>query len=317
MIETVARVNLMVNEVLKIKKNRLCPDILTGKERRIALVSGIYGDELQGPYICYEVIRRIKKDFDKLTGIVDIYPCINPLGMEAKTREIPASELDMNELFPGAKSGAMGEYSASCLIDDIVSPKEGPKAEFCLDIHGSNLYLNEIPQLRLNDDKVDEIMPYASKLNTDMVWIHPSNQVKEGSMVYELNARGVIACVTESTAAYKLDQDAGKQLVDGIFALMKYMDIWQGEVAPVKKPEVAFDNQITYVNSESSGLFIPSVGLAEYVDAGVRIGSVVNVLTGTVEEKVIAPKAGMICAIREYPAIEIGSLLARIVGSPE
>ena len=101
--------------------------------------------------------------------------------------EIPASELDMNELFPGAKSGAMGEYSASCLIDDIVSPKEGPKAEFCLDIHGSDLYLKEIPQIRMNDDMVDDIMPYASKLNTDMVWIHPSNQVKEGSMVYELN----------------------------------------------------------------------------------------------------------------------------------
>ena len=41
MIETVARVNLMVNEVLKIKKNRLTPDNITGDEKRIALVSGI------------------------------------------------------------------------------------------------------------------------------------------------------------------------------------------------------------------------------------------------------------------------------------
>ena len=72
MIETVARVNLMVNEVLKIKKNRLTPDTITGNEKRIALVSGIYGDELQGQYICYEVIRRIKEDYSSLTGIVDM-----------------------------------------------------------------------------------------------------------------------------------------------------------------------------------------------------------------------------------------------------
>ena len=83
MIETVARVNLMVNEVLKIKKNRLTPDNITGDEKRIALVSGIYGDELQGMYICYEVIRRIKEDYGSLTGIVDVYPYINPLALEA------------------------------------------------------------------------------------------------------------------------------------------------------------------------------------------------------------------------------------------
>lgn len=313
MIETVARVNLMVNEVLKIKKNRLTPDVITGKERRIALVSGIYGDELQGQYICYEVIRRIKENYSNLTGIVDVYPCINPLAMEAKTREIPGSELDMNELFPGAKSGAMGEYAASCIIDDIISDEEGPKTEFCLDIHGSNLYLEEIPQIRLNDDRVDEIMPYASKMNMDMVWIHPSTQVKGGSMVYELNQRGVISCVTESCSAYKINQNYCSQIVDGIFSLMKYMDMWQGEVSKVKKSLVAYDNQVTYINSDSSGIFIPNVSVHDKVEAGMYIGSIVNVITGTVEQKVIAPRRGTISAIRSYPAIEMGSLLARIV----
>lgn len=313
MIETIARVNLMVNEVLKIKKNRLTPDELTGNEKRLALVSGIYGDELQSQYICYEVIRRIKEDYASLTGIVDVYPYVNPLALEAKTREIPGSELDMNELFPGAKSGAVGEYAASCLIDDIVSSEDGPKTEFCLDIHGSDLYLREIPQIRLNSDVVDDVMPYATYLNTDMIWVHPSNQVKGGSLVYELNQRGVISCVTESLSAYRLDQKLGDQLVDGIFAMMKSMGIWQGEVKQVKKPMVAYDSQMVFINSESSGLFIPAVDIHDEVEAGMTIGSVVNVLTGTVEQRIITPSSGRITAIREYPAIEMGSLLARIV----
>ncbi|MCR5213655.1 MAG: succinylglutamate desuccinylase/aspartoacylase family protein [Eubacterium sp.] len=317
MIETIARVNLMVNEVMRIKKNRLMPDVLTGNERRIALVSGIYGDEPQGQFICYEVIKRIKKNFESLKGIVDIYPAVNPLAMEAKTREIPGAELDMNELFPGAKSGAIGEYAASCLLDDILKEDDCPSAEFCFDIHGSNLYLKEIAQIRLNDDVVDKVMPYATHLNADMIWVHPSSQVKEGSLVFELNKRGVVSCVTESCSAYKVDQESGLQMVEGIFAMMKDMGMWEGEVKPVKKATVAYDNQITYINSESSGLFIPNVDVHDYVDAGMKIGSVINVLTGSVEEKVIAPKSGVICAIRDYPAIEMGSLLARIVGNNE
>ena len=47
MIETVATVDLMVEEELKVKKNHLAPDFPTGNEKRICIVSGLYGDELQ------------------------------------------------------------------------------------------------------------------------------------------------------------------------------------------------------------------------------------------------------------------------------
>ncbi len=309
MIETVASVNLMVEEVMKIKKNRLTPDVLTGREKRICIVSGIYGDELQGQYVCYELIRRIKEDYGSLTGIVDVYPALNPLGMEAKTREIPGPELEMNGLFPGSPFGVMGEYAAYCVFEDIRG------ADFCLDVHGSNMYLHEILQIRMNDEYVDELMPIARALNTDMIWIHPSNQVKSGSLAYELNHVGVKCFVSESSFAYKINKEYGNQLVDGIFALMKEMGIWQGEAIVPREPLVTNDEEMTYINSESSGIFIPEVSVSEFVRQGAKIGSVVDVITGSVEEVVTAPRDGVISAIREYPAIEEGSLLARIVGS--
>lgn len=311
MIETVVSVNLMVEEKLRIKKNRLAPDFPTGKEKRICIVSGIYGDELQGQYICYEIIKRIKLNYEKLTGIVDVYPMLNPLGMEAKIREIPGSQLDMNELFPGSKSGAMGEYAAHSIMEDIKG------ADFCLDVHGSNLYLHEIPQIRMNDDVVDSVMPYAEYLNADMIWVHPSTQVRDGSLAYELNAIGVKCCVTESSYAFKIDQNYCNQLVDGVFALMKHMGIWQGDVIEPRKSIVTYDDQVTYLNSESSGIFIPRVAVHNYVQTGDDIGCVINVITGSVEEIIKAPTSGIITALREYPAIEEGSLLARIVGGEQ
>ena len=258
MIETVAAVNLMVEEVLKIKKNRLTPDLLTGNEKRICIVSGIFGDEIQGQYVCYELIRRIKEDYGSLKGIVDVYPALNPLGMEAKTREIPGPELEMNGLFPGSPSGVMGEYAAYCVFEDMRD------ADFCVDVHGSNMFLHEILQVRMNNDNVDELLPYARALNTDMIWIHPSNQVKRGSLVYELNRIGVKSFVTESSYAYRIDQNYGNQLVDGIFALMKELGIWEGETIIPREPLITNDEEMSFINSESSGIFIPDVRVSSF-----------------------------------------------------
>ena len=61
MIETVASADMLIDEVMRVKKNRLAPDFATGKEKRLSIVSGVHGDEVAGQYICYEVIRRIKR----------------------------------------------------------------------------------------------------------------------------------------------------------------------------------------------------------------------------------------------------------------
>lgn len=308
MIETVVSVDLMVEEELKVKKNRLTPDFPTGKENRICIVSGLYGDELQGQYICYEVIRRIKANYEHLTGIVDVYPSVNVMGLDSRTREIPGSGMDMNTLFPGSKSGALGEYTASCIFDDICG------ADVCVDLHASNVYIHEVPQVRMNDDCVDKVMPYAEQLNVDMIWIHPSTSVQNGSLAYSLNEVGVAAMVIESGVAFRIDKKYCEQIVDGLFALMKYLGIWTGETVMTKKGIVTDDTRIAYINAESSGIFIPDVSIHDTVKQGTQIGTIVNVLTGSVEEVVCASMDGRICSLRDYPVIEEGSLLARIVG---
>ena len=103
MVEIVTSVGLPIDEKLMIKKNRITPDNVKdeSKLKRISIVTGIHGDELEGQYVCFELQRRIEENKDKLTGIVDIYPAMNPLGIDSITRGIPAFDLDMNRLFPG------------------------------------------------------------------------------------------------------------------------------------------------------------------------------------------------------------------------
>ena len=50
MIEEVVSVDLAVHERLTVRKNRLAPKQLTGNEKRISIVTGTHGDELDGVY---------------------------------------------------------------------------------------------------------------------------------------------------------------------------------------------------------------------------------------------------------------------------
>ena len=120
MIEEVVSVELPVHERLVVRKNRLM-NVENGIDMpRISIVTGTHGDELDGQYICYEVIRRIEREKNKLKGIVDIYPDINPLGLDTGSRGIPMFDLDMNRVFPGDNNGAMAEYVAAGIIEDII-----------------------------------------------------------------------------------------------------------------------------------------------------------------------------------------------------
>ena len=80
MVETVVSVGLAVQEHLKIRKQVIRPLTPTGAEKRFCVVTGIHGDELEGQYECYELIRRIRERMENLKGVVELYPALNPPG---------------------------------------------------------------------------------------------------------------------------------------------------------------------------------------------------------------------------------------------
>ena len=134
MIQIVTEVGLPVGERLRIQKDRLQPED-GGNGRRISVVTGIHGDELEGQYVCWLVHQRIAEHPEQLRGTVDIYPAMNPFGIDSVTRGIPAFDLDMNRIFPGSVDGDMNEYLAAQIVADI----EG--SDVAVDIHASNIYL--------------------------------------------------------------------------------------------------------------------------------------------------------------------------------
>ncbi len=307
MIEEVVSVELPVHEKMIIHKNRLKPKMETGREKRISIVTGVHGDELEGQYVCYEIIRRIQLNLEFLNGIIDVYPCINPLGMDAVYRNVPKTETDMNRIFPGNKKGTMMEYIAFCIVEDIIG------SDLCIDVHSSDTFLREIPQVRLRETYSDKLLPFAERMNVDMIWTNAARTVDESTLAYSLNMLGVPAMIVEMGIGNHINKEFGDQVVDGIFNVMNKMGIWKGEVVPVKKPLVPKEGEIEFIRANKTGVFIPAICYNQYVKEGQKLGEIIEPLSGECQEIFYAKRTGLVFSLREYPMIYEGALIARMI----
>ncbi len=303
MIEQVVQVPLAVGEDLTIQKNRI-----GSGGKRLCVVTGTHGDELEGQYVAWRLARLLNAHPEQLQGTVDIYPALNPLGISTMTRGIPLCDLDMNRTFPGSEQGSMSEFVASRLIKDI----EG--ADACIDIHASNIFLRELPQVRINVNTAERLVPLAKELNMNLIWVHAAATVLESTLAHSLNALGTPTLVVEMGVGMRLTRSYGDRLLTGILSLMAHLGMWNAPVMPVAPPIVSSDGHVSFLNASGPGIFIPAVAHADYVEQGQLLGSVVDPLSGEICETLKSPTSGLLFTLREYPVVYEGSLIARILG---
>lgn len=305
MIKTVVSTALPVDERLLIKKNVISHG---NPNKRICIVTGTHGDELEGQYVCFRLNQIIQQNLEKLNGTVEIYPALNPLGIDSITRGIPGFDLDMNRIFPGNPDGTMAEQAAYTLIRDLQG------ADMVIDIHSSNIFLREIPQVRINVNTADTLVPYAKLLDVDFIWVHEAATVLESTLAHSLNSLDTPTLVVEMGVGMRINHGYGNRLVNGILNLMHTMDIWTATPDPisVSAPTVSVGNQVNFINADASGVFLTEIKNNMIVEKGEKIGEVVSPLTGEVLQSVEAPTRGLLFTLRAYPIVYQGSLLARI-----
>ena len=305
MIKTIVSTTLPINERFAIRKNI----IKNGKgNRRVCIVTGTHGDELEGQMVCYLVAKQLNEHLDLLDGTVEIYPALNPLGIDTIQRGIPNFDLDMNRIFPGNPNGTMAEQTAHLIVEDLKG------ADLVFDIHSSNLYLRETPQVRINVLNEKELVPLAQRLNIDFVWVHDAATVLESTLAHSLNSTGTKCLVAELGVGQRINHKMCNRLTLGIFNLMKDLGMWKGEIQQslISNPIVCKGDNVEFLNAATSGIFITELKCGVVVAEGEEIGQIVEPMTGTVLSRVISPVEGYMFTIRAYPIVYEGSLMARI-----
>lgn len=307
MLETVTSIGLPIGERLEIRRNRFEPNKVTNHTKRISLVSGTHGDELEGQYICYEVIRRIQEEPEKLVGIVDVYPALNPLGIDARQHNVPKIDMDLNRMFPGTNDGTCMERVASAIVDSIIG------SDVCVDIHASDVFVREIPQVRISSEFSHRLLALSKLLNADMIWVNDTDIVHESTLAHSLNVMGVPTMVVEVGLGTRISRVFGDQLVKGIFNLMYEMGIWTEKPQGIHAPAISTDGEVTFIRAEKNGVFLPNIEHNHYVIAGDKLGEIVNSFTGEIEQEIFVEREGLVFTLREFPIVYEGALIARIL----
>lgn len=309
-IEEVLTIELPVGENFRIQRCRYLPQ--KGKStKRISIVSGIHGDELEGQYVCFLLGQWLREHSQAIKGTIDIYPAINSLGIDSITRSVPFYDVDLNRTFPGSKN----DFLPAQIADGVVDVMRG--SDFAIDIHSSNVFLREIPQVRIAKSQEKALVPLANLLNIDFVWVHDAVTVLESTFAHAMNTIGTKTLVVEMGVGMRLGKAYGHQLLEGLLNLMAYEGILDIEPLPVRFPIQSHVGEVAYLNATCPGLFVPVIDHCQVIEKGSVVGHIVSALSGEVLDVVIAPIAGILFTIRAYPIVYEGSLLGRIFGEKQ
>jgi predicted deacylase len=189
-------------------------------------------------------------------------------------------------------------------------------AALVVDIHASNIYLREIPQVRINQEFEDQLVPIARRMNLDLIWLHGAATVLETTVAHSLNSANTPCLVVEMGVGMRITPEYCDQLVTGILAVWKEIGVLAPNITVAETshtPLIADDSNVHFLNAQTSGMFVPTTSHWIDVHRGELLGTVVSPFCGDVLSEVRSPVDGILFTLREYPLVYEGSLMARVM----
>jgi len=277
---------------------------------RLCVATGIHGDEMMGQLIVYEIAQRIMAQPQYLAGTVDLYPMLNPLGMDISERMVPAgTRLDMNRAFPGAENGTPMEAMCYHIMQDMMG------ADLVLDIHSSAPNKSEIYGVRMNARDAQKLLGEARALCPQVIWVYPQKRAYDAQLTSALSAAGTPAMILAANECSRYPLEDARKVVDGIFCKMKEMGIWTGEAIEIpaqEAPCVRTQQDMCRITCTKPGMYVSEYRLGEWVKRGESLGKIIDALSGEMVEEVLAPASGLVFSQRSYSAVYPGTLIARL-----
>lgn len=281
---------------------------------RLAFVTGLHGDELEGLYVAHRLMRFLKtltKDQpDALLGEIHFYPAANPPAVNHATRLWPGTGIDMNRTFGMKHPESLTAQWAASLMTDILR-----HADIAVDFHASNLHLRELPQVRVIGEFSKNVLPLAHHTNTELIWVHPMADLFATTLGYNLNSKKVPTLVIEAGICHRLTPEYGGQMFNGMLHLLKETGILAASVkvpGRIKNPLEVRANQVVSISARRAGFFVPEMHAGDVVGEGRVLGTIFDPVNGDVLEEIKSPGTGLLFTLREHPMTGAGSLVARV-----
>ena len=169
----------------------------------------------------------------------------------------------------------VNDFLPAQIADGVVNLMRG--SDFAIDIHSSNVFLREIPQVRIAKSQEEVLVPLANLLNIDFVWVHDAVTVLESTFAHAMNTIGTKTLVVEMGVGMRLGKTYGHQLLDGLLNLMAHEGILDIEPLKVRFPIQSHVGEVAYLNAACPGLFVPVIDHCQIIEKGSLVGHIVSI----------------------------------------
>jgi len=282
-----------------------------GTRPRAVLVAGMHGNELNGVFVLSRLAAFLKSvesgsQAQRLQGRIRVIPAVNVLGLNARARNWPFDNTDINRMFPGYQQGETTQRIAHAVLEKTKD------AYYRIDIHSSNLDFEELPQVRLYAPH-DEERVSACMFGLPVVE-RPMNPVFTSTLNYAWRPWGGESFVLQGGQAGNLQRHHCERLFRALVAFLSRTGILTGVKLSDEEEDLHYfgvDQGLALV-AEHAGLFVARLTLGAWLQAGEVIGHVYDGFDGEIREEVRTPVSGLLSGIRRQPLLYQGDLIARI-----
>jgi uncharacterized protein len=306
--ECILSLELPFSQTAALWRHQYQPQTNPGPES-LTIITGLHGDELDGAYVC-SLLHQFLQDLPKgwrLKGTINLLPNVNPWGTVLGERLFPLSDCDLNRNFPGNAQGVMEEQITAAVMNECLS------ADVCLDIHSSNSFLKEVPQLRVVEERT--ALANAKVMGLDLVWTHSAQSWIAGSLAKSLYEKQKQVLVLETGTGRRIVRRWAERIYEGILRLCVELNILHTDrpLPPRRRAVVVPETGIDHISAVQGGLFVPVEGIdvGQQVYARQILGHIIHPVTLSSIE-VSTPSEGYLFTLRVNPSVLEGALLGRI-----
>lgn len=268
--------------------------------KRVCIVTGTHGDELEGQYVCFRLNQIIRAQLERLNGTVEIYPALNPLGIDSITRGIPTFDLDMNRIFPGDPQGAMPEQIKG----------------YTYGIQLASFYISGdfVPHVRLMRTGYEDTegaklfgMPYITlrkPLPFDTTLLNYNWQI------WETKAYSLYGGMNDG-----VESPVTAEMIGTILRFAQRTGLSRKPVVgiPDFNPQVIDESSFCSVRTPQAGIFYRLKGAGAKVQEGEPLARIIDPYEGSVRAEITSPTDGIIFFAHNKPLALANTLLFNIL----
>jgi N-alpha-acetyl-L-2,4-diaminobutyrate deacetylase len=280
-----------------------------GNGPTLLLISGVHGDEYEGPVALGALCRELNSN--NVTGRVIIVPYANPLALRAGTRTSPVDQRDLNRSFPGASNGQPTEELADILNRNFIS-----KADAVVDFHTGGIASRWLPCAMMHHLKDKKLLQSTFALMSALA-------TPTALLIDESDKPGMLDSVVEGSGKIMVCCELGGGLISRDTVAIAARAA-RNALSYFNKPKVDREirckgptrflevpNHSWTVTASSDGIFEPFAEVGDFVQKDQPIGCV-HALDNLTHMPIVSKSAatGILVFRRAFGLVSIGTRLS-------